>query len=121
MLTDFNKIVLSIAVVILIGGLIILGMLISKSMFEETYPPIVSDCPDYWDVTYDTNNDLVCKNISTVNKGRSDCNSYNVDLFSQSGSDLNDVICEKYKWAKKCNIIWDGVTNNNKACDTAKL
>ena len=50
MLTDFNKTVLIVATILLILGLIIIGIFILKSLEEETYPPVVGDCPDYWNV-----------------------------------------------------------------------
>ena len=123
MLTRFNKIVLTIAIVLLCISLTVLGVFLSKSMFEDSYPPITSDCPDYWDVSNNLNGDIICNNVSTINKGRGDslCNNYPVDEFEAGGSGKYDVICEKYKWAKKCNITWDGITNNNKACELSKL
>ena len=39
-------------------------------------------------------------NISTINKGRNDCNAYPVSLFKQGGTGKDDIICEKYKWNK---------------------
>ena len=117
MLTDFNKTVLIVASILLILGLIIIGIFILKSLEEETYPPVVSDCPDYWDVEYSNGNKL-CKNNTYINDGRSknECRSYPTNLFLAYGASTNDKICEKYKWAKDCNIHWDGITNNPQAC-----
>ena len=47
-LSSFHKIVLTIATFILIVSLIALGIFFSKALFEDSFPPIVSDCPDYW-------------------------------------------------------------------------
>jgi len=121
-MNTFQKSVLTISVIVLIISLIILGFFLAKSLFEDSYPPIISDCPDYWDVTYNENDEVVCKNTSTINKGRGDvprgeCNDYPVNKFLNSGSQNKDILCEKYKWSKKCDITWDGITNNNKACD----
>lgn len=123
-MNTFQKTVLTISVIVLIFSLIILGIFLAKSLFEDSYPPVISDCPDYWDVTYNENDQVVCKNTSTINKGRGDvpggeCNDYPVNTFLASGSQNEDILCEKYKWSKKCDITWDGVTNNNKACDLA--
>jgi hypothetical protein len=117
----FNKTVLIIAIIILSAALISLGVTLSYSMFDDASPPVVSDCPDYWDVSYNSSNDVVCQNTSTVNKGRSDCNAYPVSLFNQGGTGKDDIICEKYKWAKNCGIVWDGVSNNVAACGKNKL
>jgi len=121
-MNTFQKTVLTISVIVLIFSLIILGIFLAKSLFEDSYPPVISDCPDYWDVTYNENDEVVCKNTSTINKGRGDvpggeCNDYPVNTFLGGGSQNEDILCEKYKWSKKCDITWDGVTNNNKACD----
>ena len=122
MMTNFNKTVLMVASVLLIIGLIIIGMFIVKSLGEETFPPVVSDCPDYWDVT-SNNGQKICKNTIKINDGNStnDCRDYPTNLFSVNGSSSNDIICEKYKWAKTCNIHWDGITNNPKACENTRV
>ena len=121
-MNTFQKTVLTISIIVLIFSLIILGLFLAKSLFEDSYPPVISDCPDYWDVSYNVNDEVVCKNTSTINKGRGDvpggeCNDYPVNQFLVSGAQNDDILCEKYKWSKKCDITWDGVTNNNKACD----
>tara|TARA_Y100000816_G_scaffold277702_1_gene248139 strand:- start:4260 stop:4637 length:378 start_codon:yes stop_codon:yes gene_type:complete len=121
-MNTFQKTVLTISVIVLIFSLIILGIFLAKSLLEDSYPPVISDCPDYWDVTYNVNDEVVCRNTSTINKGKGDapggeCNDYPVNIFLASGSQNEDILCEKYKWSKKCDITWDGVTNNNKACD----
>jgi hypothetical protein len=116
-ISKFNKIVLMIATILLILGLIIIGILIVKSLEEQTYPPVQTDCPDYWNVNY-TNGNVVCKHnsINTGYAATSQCRNYPVSLFSATGTSDADIICEKFKWAKDCNIHWDGITNNPKAC-----
>ena len=124
MLTSFNKIVLTIASIILIIALITLGVFLKKSLQEYTFPPVISDCPDYWDVSYNSNNNSIsCQNISTINKGMgtTKCNDFNPDLFKSNGTGFYDVLCEKYKWARECRIAWDGVTNNVDACKNSSI
>ena len=116
MLNSFQKTTLIVSTVLLIIALIITGVLVMKALMNEKYPPIISDCPDYWDVTYNSDKNLVCKNVSTINRGRSGCNNYPVSQFLLNGSTDNDILCEKYKWSKKCDIAWDGVTNNKDVC-----
>ena len=101
-LNKFNKIVLFSAIVILIIVLIIITISLNYALFNANYPPVISDCPDFWDVSLNNDNQIVCNNIVRHNRGT--CND-------------DDVICAKYRWAKKCNISWDGITNNNKACE----
>jgi hypothetical protein len=124
MLTNFNKIVLSIATLILIIGLVLTGIFVSGSLYNDSYPPIVSDCPDYWDVDRDDDDNIVCKNTSTINmstRGGETCNNYPTSLFSVNGTATDDILCEKYKWATQCSIHWDGVTNNNNACQSTTI
>ena len=117
MLGNYNKTVLVVASVLLIFGLVIIGFFITSTQKNYTYPPVIGDCPDYWDVGYDTNKKKICTNRS-INSGltSNDCRAYPVALFSASGTSDNDIICEKNKWAKRCNIHWDGITNNSQAC-----
>ncbi len=117
-LNKFNKTILFSAIVILIIVLIIVGIMLYYALFNASYPPVISDCPDYWDVSFNSDNEIVCVNISRQNTGTGNDNEYPVELFKSSGSYEEDIICEKYKWSKKNNISWDGITNNNKACES---
>jgi uncharacterized protein YxeA len=117
MITYFNKIVLIVATILLILGLIIISIMIIKTLEGETFPPVVTDCPDYWNVTYNSGGDTICKD-NHINSGYStnQCRNYPTTKFNANGTSANDIICEKFKWAKECNIHWDGITNNPKAC-----
>ena len=115
-LNKFNKIILFSAIVILIIALIVIGVMLNYALFNENYPPVISDCPDYWDVSLNNNNEVTCYNIVRQNSGTCNNDTYPVDQFYEQGSNKSDVICAKYKWAKGCNISWDGITNNNQAC-----
>ena len=92
-------------------------------MFQASYPPVVSDCPDYWDVFNTIDNNTTCQNKSSINEGlgTATCKNIQPSQFQANGTGTDDVLCEKYKWAKGCNIVWDGVTNNTNACGAAKL
>ena len=133
MLTEFNKIVLLVATILLISGLIILGIFISNSLKNENFPPVETECPDYWDVMSDSNG--TCKDIQKINSGYagSDCRpdggilpsttfeitSSNFTTYGYTADDA--LICRKQKWANKCNVHWDGITNNPKACSRDAL
>lgn len=116
---SFNKIVIVSAGLILIISLVVIGVFVAKSISEDQFPPIISDCPDYWDVNYNANNQVICKNNSSINigSGKDSCIDYPVEKFKENGSGADDVLCTKYKWSKSCGIIWDGVTNNSKPCN----
>jgi hypothetical protein len=115
MLGNFNKSVLIVASVLLILGLIIIGFFITKSIENSSYPPIISDCPDYWDVAYNADNKKICT-PNSINDGKTSCRNYPLANFTAFGSTEADILCAKKKWAKDCNIHWDGVTNNSQAC-----
>ncbi len=117
MITKFNKIVLMVASVLLILGLIIIGIFIVGALEGEAFPPVITDCPDYWNVTYNSAGQIICRN-NQINDGYpiNRCRNYPTSKFNANGTSANDIICEKSKWAKECNIHWDGITNNPKAC-----
>lgn len=122
MITKFNKTVLMIASILLILGLIIIGIIIIRSLEEEAFPPIITDCPDYWNVGYNSSSEIICSN-NQINSGysRPQCRNYPTSAFSVNGTSDADKMCEKYKWAKDCNIHWDGITNNPKACKNTTM
>lgn len=116
-LNKFNKTILFSAIIILIILLIIIGIMLRYAMHNASYPPVISDCPDYWDVSLNSNNQINCINISRRNTGTSYNSIYPVNEFYSYGSNPNDVICAKYRWSRENNISWDGITNNSKACE----
>jgi hypothetical protein len=122
-MNQFQKVILISSSIILVVSLIFLAYFLTKSLQEDSYPAIISDCPDYWDVTRDNNGNRTCVNTSTINEvsglhGSSDecTNPSVIDQFMGSGNDTDAVLCEKYNWSRKCNVVWDGISNNNKAC-----
>lgn len=119
MLGNFNITVLIVATVLLILGLIIIGFFIVKSIEDSEYPPVISDCPDYWDVDF-SNNLIKCENNNAaINKGSTattECPAYPIADFNDATKSDADILCRKHKWAKKCDIQWDGITNNSQAC-----
>jgi hypothetical protein len=126
MITKFNKTILIVASVLLILGLIIIGIIIVRSLEGQDFPPIVTDCPDYWNVTYNNTGinrgEVICRH-NQINSGYSTsrCRNYSTSLFKTKGTAEGDIMCEKSKWAKDCNIHWDGITNNPKACENTTM
>lgn len=118
MLTKFNKITVTISIIILIFSLIFIFIYIRDSFKNKKYPPVISDCPDYWDIKRDKDDNIICQNNSDINKGNRNygCNNYNIALFNERGTSYNDLKCAKYNWAKKCKLSWSGVTNDENSC-----
>ena len=44
----FQTIVLVVSIIVLIIILVIIGITLSKASYEEQWPPVVGECPDYW-------------------------------------------------------------------------
>lgn len=115
---NFQSIVLLIACIVLIGSLIMIGLALKNVNRDVTYPPIVSDCPDYWqNVSPDGQNGL-CENINNLGTISETCSSIpnNMD-FSVAPYVGADGLCEKKTWGNNCKLTWDGITNNSKVCN----
>ena len=95
---SFQSVVITIAVVILILSLIILGILLWNSRNELEYPPNIGDCPDYFTLQKDGS----CFNQHGLGNGSQGCKSYNF-------SDMDKK--EKRQWARSCEVTWDGIYN----------
>ena len=114
----FQKMVLTAAIVILIIMLVIIGMSLSKASYEDTWPPIVGDCPDYW-VDMSGNGES-CFNSHSLGR----CNvptegEKGTMNFNQSPFTGSDGTCSKYNWATGCGVTWDGITSGiSNPCDT---
>ena len=106
--SKFNKIVLFVAIVLLIVILFGVGYAMKKAKNFTKYPPILADCPDYWEIVEerDDGSPHRCKNTRDMGNGK--CKYLNTDLAKFKGP--NGII-EKCKWAKHCGVVWDGITN----------
>ena len=116
---NFQSIVMMVAIIILIITLSMIGVALSNLNSEVKYPPVIGDCPDYWSIETrpidisDPNGEtgLFCKNDKPVdiNNSTTECNELNSSnsLYKGIGG-----LCEKRKWADRCDVTWDGVTNN---------
>ena len=117
---SFQKVVLTVATVALIIILVVIGVVLSKASYEESWPPVVGDCPDYWvDMS---GNGEACFNSHSLGrcnipeKGDKKNNTMN---FNQSPFTDSNGTCSKYKWATACKVTWDGITSGvQNPCDT---
>ena len=105
----FQKIVLFVAIVILIISLIIIGVALNYSKSSQ-WPPIMSDCPDYW-LLDGSGNNTTCTNIQDLGTCPASTNSQHLVMnFNDPIYTGTNGMCAKYKWATNCNISWDGLT-----------
>ena len=104
----FQKVVLTIAAVILILTLVIIGILLYNQSSNAQWPPETSSCPDYYTATSDN----VCKNTGGVKVSNENCNTGDF-----SGSVWKGKPGEKRKcqWARDCGVAWDGISNASPA------
>lgn len=110
---NFQQIVLLVAGIFLAIMFIVIIVSYTLLKKETKYPPIVGECPDFWEIGID-NADGKAKCFNPHQLGTSNC---------RNAMDFNDATyggiggnCEKAKWAKRCNLSWDGLTNNADVC-----
>lgn len=115
---NFQKMILTMATILLIIILVVIGVSLSKASENENWPPIVGACPDYWvDMS---GNGEACFNTHSLGK----CNlpsegNTNTMNFNQSSFTGENGACAKYTWATACQVTWDGITSGVKnPCDT---
>ena len=106
---SFQKVVITIAIVLLVLALIAFGVILYNQKYNAEYPPVVADCPDYWV-------DLNGTCVNSKNLGKDSC-SKEIN-FSQGEWAGDNGLCLKQKWTKACDLTWDGVTNHSDACNS---
>jgi hypothetical protein len=111
MLSSFNQIVFNTAVVLFLIVMLIIGVAMSKFMKDIQYPPVEAQCPDYWEAHKDKDGTYCLNNMNLGNYNSDMCKKFDVAYYQGK-----DKLCDKYKLAQNCNLTWDGVTNNDKAC-----
>lgn len=134
---NFYTIVTIIATIFLIILLTILGIFLSNKTSNQIYPPMMNNCPDYWNYTTDNSGNYVCE-LNDINIGKfANANGTRNDAIlipnnvpgltnsidSTKAIDFKDTgfstkynstqICGLNKWTTINNIAWDGVSNYN--------
>lgn len=112
---NFKKITLIVVIFLTIIMVVFTYNKLDKSFDEKKWPPSVSKCPDYWIENETSSGDTIC--VNDKNLGKDTCpTQVNFQTFSQNSRLLADDDCEKAKWAKSCNLTWDGITNKENIC-----
>tara|TARA_Y100000816_G_C26082724_1_gene570908 strand:+ start:374 stop:706 length:333 start_codon:yes stop_codon:yes gene_type:complete len=106
---NFQKQVLSIASIILVAMLIFIAYVFHKGQTNVNFPPVVPKCPDYWTVGAEGK---TC--VNTIGLGT--CESDSVITIDDPQKDWagSAGLKNKCEWAKRCNLTWDGITNNGR-------
>ena len=111
-MSNFQSIVLSISIILLIICLIFVGIALYRNKYNKEFPPILANCPDYWIDESVKNNGSKC--VNKQNLGNGQCEK-TMD-FSKSMWNGLDGLCAKANWARSCNLTWDGIDNNSDVC-----
>ena len=105
---NFQNTVILIASIILIIMLFIIGIALYRTQKNLKFPPVVSKCPDYWEMK-----DNICHNPKSLGTC-GDKKDFNTNFYKGHDGD-----CLKSKWAERCELTWQGLTNNSKICDSS--
>jgi len=85
-------------------------MALSYAKNSEEWPPIVADCPDYWMIDGSGNN-AKCINVKDLGKCPPKGDDKHLTMnFNEDPFIGTNELCAKYKWAKVCDVTWDGIT-----------
>lgn len=107
----FQKLVLTMATILLLVILVVIGVSLSKGGVQDNWPPIVGECPDYW-VDMSGNGEACFNSHSLGRCNVPSANSKNNMMnFNQPPFTGDNGVCSKYNWATKCQVTWDGITS----------
>ena len=131
--------------VLITAFLIVLSlMILISTLLKSAYEIQADSCPDYWttlnkkpasadcmNTKFGCCNDyatakndvdgsncpIKCYNAHQLGKVSSACTSIPTEIdFGTATYKGNGGVCAKQKWAKQCDITWDGITNIPNAC-----
>ena len=109
---SFQKIILWISLILLILVLLMFGFALYNKKDEDQFPPVQAECPDYWKVQRGGDGVPMCLNVKGL--GSDNCQKeMDFSKFPYIGS---KGACMKQKWARKCGVTWDGITNASGLC-----
>ena len=104
----FQKLTLIIAIIILFVALIVIAFSLHNSKIVN-WPPVVSNCPDYW-LSDVSGNNITCINVKDLGTCKAKSGDLHLSMnFNNAPFTGSNGNCAKYTWANNCNIAWDGV------------
>jgi len=107
-MASFQTTVSIVALITLIVIFITIAISLHIAKKKETWPPILSQCPDYW--VDESNNGSKCVNIQNLGTCKPTNQAHQSMDFTSPIFMGSNGICEKYRWAKGCDLTWDGIT-----------
>ena len=111
---DFYTGLLLGTVITVILTLALVGYCMYLAKGKSQYPPSIADCPDNY--IMDTSGN--CNAPSSLLNSDSDCllQNFSNAPYLEGGTNFDSGNCKKKLWADKCNVNWDGITNNGDIC-----
>ena len=82
--------------------LLFVAYMMKRTQSTAAWPPMISDCPDYFEVV----DPHVCNNV----KGLGTCTG--TVQFTDPKYQGRSGLKQKKVWAQECGVTWDGITNN---------
>lgn len=112
---NFYKLISLIAIVVLILSLAAVGVALQYTSSKVSFPPHISECPDYYVKDSDTGD---CNGNLPLSTANVDCKAKNFSdaSYNVPGTGRHSGICQKKLWAQTCGVNWDGVTNVSSVC-----
>ena len=107
-MNSFQNMVLGISIILLILCLIVIAYGLYSKTYQEAFPPVVADCPDYW-VDKSDGDSSNCENIKSLGTMTNVCKGP-MDFSTEKWLGAAGLD-RKQAWAKMCKLQWDGVTN----------
>ncbi len=114
-MATFQTIVMLTATIILVLSLCAVGIALYNQKYRSDYPPVIANCPDYW-MDASGNNGKGCNSEGQPSAIVGKCGT-SMD-FSTANWSGQSGLCNKAKWARQCNLSWDGITNNDSICSS---
>ena len=104
---NFQTIVVIVLILILIVCLTVIGMTLHKGS-TAAGQRIVPACPDYWTIDGSSNMCVNVRNLGTCPPEPG--HKFLTMDFNQAPYVGSDAACQKYTWANKCGVSWEGIT-----------
>jgi hypothetical protein len=114
---SFQYTLLKVASFVLIMFWVFVGYKMYKERLTNAEKRVIGSCPDYWSLKED-GQCFNINNLGTSNSEMPDC-ALTID-FSKQPWNLQDGLCRKKRWAQKCQLTWDGITNDENICKVTK-
>jgi hypothetical protein len=109
---SFRKVAVLIAIIVFLALIPVITIVIMRANNKKKrWVPIVSECPDYWKISKSKDGHVRCK----PDKKNADYASPYGFFSYQLPTKMN-----KYEYAIKNNITWDGITNDQSLINNYK-